>query len=104
MVTLKICVRNNSSCKSERVVRKSPAYVNFVGSELENDTDTRFQQIQGLTLALHSQKWVREQGDIECRTRDCVTTDIESYSDGSCRKNLDAAAIVKGELCTNVPE
>src|SRR5262249_16175849 len=95
---------NNSSCKSERVVKKSPAYVNFVGSELENDTDARFQQIQGLTLALHSHKRIRGQGDIERCTRDRVTTDIESYSARSSGQNLDAAAIVDGKLCTNVPE
>jgi len=31
-VTLNIRVRNSSSCSSDRVVKKSPAYVNRVGS------------------------------------------------------------------------
>src|SRR5262249_1615023 len=87
-------------CKSERVVKKSPAYVDFVGSELEDDTETCFQQIQVLTLALHGQKWVRGQRDIECRARNDVPTNIESYSDWSCWKNRDPSTIVNGEFFT----
>jgi hypothetical protein len=38
IVTLKMRVRNSSSCSSDRVVKKSPAYVNRVGSAPATDT------------------------------------------------------------------
>jgi hypothetical protein len=38
IVTLKIRVRNNSSCKRERVVKNRPMYVYRVGSALDDDT------------------------------------------------------------------
>jgi hypothetical protein len=38
IVTLKMRVRNSSSCSSDRVVKKSPAYVNRVGSAPVTDT------------------------------------------------------------------
>ena len=84
------------------MVKKSPAYVKFVGSELENDTNPRFQQIQVLTLAFHRRKWIREGRKIKHRTGNHVATDVESYTDRTGWKNLDAAAIVDGEFCTNV--
>ena len=45
IVTLKIRVRNSSSCKSERVVRNRPTYVKRVGSALDDATRAHFPRI-----------------------------------------------------------
>src|SRR5215467_5518763 len=105
IVTLKILVRNSSSCKSDRVVKKSPAYVNFVGSELEDDTEAHFQQVQRMALALNgSYSCGKNDRNIERGTRNHKTADVRSNSNRAGRKNLYAAPIVHGESSADLTD
>src|SRR5206468_10670762 len=93
IVTLKIRVRNSSSCSSDNVVRKRPTYVDALGflksrdsSVPEGDTQAHLNDVQRLTL----------------NTRHRITTNVNTRTDGAGRKKLQAATVVQGELGSNV--